>query len=406
MHGGTLMIAHRTSAFIALACIVVVAVGVHFAPDELLQRLGFGGVGPQVVPLPATTADQSVELPERVALSLRVEAAQERDFPIEKEAVGSIDFNEDMTLQVFAPYQGRIIDLLAKIGDEVKKGQPLYTIDSPDLVQAASTLITTAGVLELTTRTLTRLRDLAKTNAVPQKDLEQAISDQQAAEGAYKAARDAVRIFGKTEEKMDRMVVERHVDPVLVVPAPIGGRITARNAAPGLFVQPGGAPAPYALADISTMWMLANVHESESPRFKVGQAVKARVLAYADRTFDGKITTLGPSVDPTTHRVLIRSEIADPEHLLRSGMFATFVIRVADPIRAVSVPADGVVREGDGTITVWVTSDRRRYTRRTIKTGIRRGGVVQVLEGLQPGELVATEAALFLSNTFTSGERS
>jgi cobalt-zinc-cadmium efflux system membrane fusion protein len=400
------MIAHRTSAFIALACIVVVAVGVHFAPDELLQRLGFGGVGPQVVPLPATTADQSVELPERVALSLRVEAAQERDFPIEKEAVGSIDFNEDMTLQVFAPYQGRIIDLLAKIGDEVKKGQPLYTIDSPDLVQAASTLITTAGVLELTTRTLTRLRDLAKTNAVPQKDLEQAISDQQAAEGAYKAARDAVRIFGKTEEKMDRMVVERHVDPVLVVPAPIGGRITARNAAPGLFVQPGGAPAPYALADISTMWMLANVHESESPRFKVGQAVKARVLAYADRTFDGKITTLGPSVDPTTHRVLIRSEIADPEHLLRSGMFATFVIRVADPIRAVSVPADGVVREGDGTITVWVTSDRRRFTRRTIKTGIRRGGVVQVLEGLQPGELVATEAALFLSNTFTSGERS
>jgi membrane fusion protein, heavy metal efflux system len=400
------MIAHRTSAFIALACIVVVAVGVHFAPDELLQRLGFGGVGPQVVPLPATTADQSVELPERVALSLRVEAAQERDFPIEKEAVGSIDFNEDMTLQVFAPYQGRIIDLLAKIGDEVKKGQPLYTIDSPDLVQAASTLITTAGVLELTTRTLTRLRDLAKTNAVPQKDLEQAISDQQAAEGAYKAARDAVRIFGKTEEKMDRMVVERHVDPVLVVPAPIGGRITARNAAPGLFVQPGGAPAPYALADISTMWMLANVHESESPRFKVGQAVKAWVLAYADRTFDGKITTLGPSVDPTTHRVLIRSEIADPEHLLRSGMFATFVIRVADPIRAVSVPADGVVREGDGTITVWVTSDRRRFTRRTIKTGIRRGGVVQVLEGLQPGELVATEAALFLSNTFTSGERS
>ena len=406
MHGGTLMIAHRTSAFIALACIVVVAVGVHFAPDELLQRLGFGGVGPQVVPLPATTADQSVELPERVALSLRVEAAQERDFPIEKEAVGSIDFNEDMTLQVFAPYQGRIIDLLAKIGDEVKKGQPLYTIDSPDLVQAASTLITTAGVLELTTRALTRLRDLAKTNAVPQKDLEQAISDQQAAEGAYKAARDAVRIFGKTEEKMDRMVVERHVDPVLVVPAPIGGRITARNAAPGLFVQPGGAPAPYALADISTMWMLANVHENESPRFKVGQAVKARVLAYADRTFDGKITTLGPSVDPTTHRVLIRSEIADPEHLLRSGMFATFVIRVADPIRAVSVPADGVVREGDGTITVWVTSDRRRFTRRTIKTGIRRGGVVQVLEGLQPGELVATEAALFLSNTFTSGERS
>jgi cobalt-zinc-cadmium efflux system membrane fusion protein len=400
------MMAYRRSALIALSCIVVASIGLYFGPDALLQLLGFGGGSPDVAPSPAATIQQSVELPERVASSLRVEAAEEREFPIEKEAVGNIDFNEDMTLQVFTPYQGRIIDLFAKIGDEVKKGQPLYTIDSPDLVQAASTLITTAGVLELTTRTLTRRRDLVKTNAVPLKDLEQAISDQQAAEGAYKASRDAVRIFGKTEEQMDRMVAERHVDPVLVVPAPISGRITARNAAPGLFVQPGGAPAPYALADISTMWMLASVHESESPRFKVGQEVKATVLAYADRTFDGKITTLGPSVDPSTRRVMMRSEIADPDHLLRAGMFATFVIRVADAVRAIGVPAEGVVREGDGTITVWITSDRRRFTRRTIRAGMRTGGFVQVLEGLQPGELVATEAALFLSNALTSGQRS
>jgi len=250
------------------------------------------------------------------------------------------------------------------------------------------------------------LKRKAKTKAVPQKDLEQAISDQQAAEGAYKAARDAVRIFGKTEEQIDRMVAERKVDPALVIPSPITGRITARNAAPGLYVQPGNAPAPYAVADISTMWMLANVHETQSPRFKVGQEVKAKVLAYAERTFDGKITTLGPSVDPSTHRVLVRSEIADPDHLLRPGMFATFVIRVGDPVRATAVPADGLVREGDGTMTVWVTTDRRRFTRRTVKIGMRREGYVQVVEGLQPGELVATQAALFLSNALTSGQRS
>jgi len=395
---------YRRSALISLGAAIVVAVGAYWAWDMLL--LGLGGAGSGIPPQPATAAELGVEIPESVAASLRVEAVEEREFPIENKAVGSIDFNEYMTLQVFASYQGRIIDLFAKIGDEVKKGQTLFTIDSPDLVQAASTLITTAGVLELTTRTLTRLRDLAKTKAVPQKDLEQAISDQQAAEGAYKAARDAVRIFGKTEEQMDRMVADRHVDPVLVVPSPISGRITARNAAPGLFVQPGGVPAPYAVADISTMWMLANVHESESPRFKVGQEVKARVLAYAERTFDGKVTTLGPAVDPSTHRVLVRSEIADPEHLLRPGMFATFVIQVSDPVRAIAVPADGVVREGDGTMSVWVTIDRRRFTRRTIKVGMHKGGFVQIIEGLQPRELVATEAALFLSNALTGGSRS
>ena len=398
--------AYRRSTLIALAAVIVVAVGAYWARDTLLLRLGLGDAGSGVPPGPATAAELSVVLPESVAASLRVEAVKEREFPIENQAIGSIDFNEDMTLQVFSPYQGRIIDLFTKIGDEVTKGQTLYTIDSPDLVQAASTLITTAGVLELTTRALVRLRDLAKTKAVPQKDLEQAISDQQAAEGAYKAARDAVRIFGKTEEQIDRMVAERKVDPTLVIPSPITGRITARNAAPGLFVQPGNAPAPYAVADISTMWMLANVHETQSPRFKVGQEVKAKVLAYADRTFDGKITTLGPSVDPGTHRVLVRSEIADPDHLLRSGMFATFVIRIGDPVRATAVPADGLVREGDGTMTVWVTTDRRRFTRRTVKIGMRREGYVQVVEGLQPGELVATQAALFLSNALTSGQRS
>jgi cobalt-zinc-cadmium efflux system membrane fusion protein len=288
----------------------------------------------------------------------------------------------------------------------VKKGQTLYTIESPDLVQASSTLISSAGVLELTNRNLARLRDLVKTRAAAQKDLEQAISDQQAAEGAYKAARDAVRIFGRTEEEMDRLVAERRIDPALVVSSPITGRITQRDAAPGLLVQPGNPPAPYAVADISTMWMLANVPESDSPLYRVGQEVRAKVMAYADRVFLGKISTLGAAVDPNTHRVSMRSEIADPKHELRPGMFATFVIRVGDPLRALAVPANGVVREGDGTMTVWVTSNKRRFLKRIVKTGEQRDGYVEIVEGLAKGELVATEGALFLSNTLTNGSRS
>src|SRR5215472_12034448 len=404
----SLIMAYRSSILIGIGAVLALA-GVGFLFGEpALRYMGLKKTAPTAVAAapPQAPPDNSVDLQEGLVASVKVQAVEERDFPIEKEAVGSIDFNGDMTVQVFAPYQGRIIELFAKIGDEVRKGQTLYTIDSPDLLQAASTLITTAGVLELTTRALIRLRDLAKTKAVPQKDLEQAISDQQAAEGANKAARDAVRIFGKTEEQIDRMVAERKVDPALVIPSPITGRITARNAAPGLFVQPGNAPAPYAVADISTMWMVANVNEADSPAFRVGQQVRVSVLAYPDRIFEGKISTIGASVDPTTRRVLVRSEISDPEHLLRPGMFATFVIRVSDPVRAIAVPADGVVREGDGTMSVWVTIDRRRFTRRTIKVGMHKGGFVQIIEGLQPRELVATEAALFLSNALTCGSRS
>jgi cobalt-zinc-cadmium efflux system membrane fusion protein len=129
-------------------------------------------------------------------------------------------------------------------------------------------------------------------------------------------------------------------------------------------------------------------------------------MAYAERVFEGKITTLGPSVDPGTHRVLVRSEIADPRHELRPGMFATFVIKVGEPIHALAVPDDGIVREGDGTMVVWVTSDRRRFAKRTVKTGMRHDGFVQIVDGLNAGELVATEGALFISNTLAGASRS
>jgi membrane fusion protein, heavy metal efflux system len=379
------------------------AAGNHTVPSLAGDALAAGenAAGPKALPPPANVVD----LQEGQLKAVKVEIAADRDFPLERSAIGSIDFNEEMLTQVFTPYQGRISDLFAKVGDEVKKGQPLFTIDSPDLVQASSTLISASAVLELTTHNLERMKMLFAAKAAAQKDFEQATSDNRTAQGAYRAARDAVRIFGKSEAEMDRIVEERKVDPILVVPSPISGRITARNAAPGLLVQPGVQPAPFVVADISTMWMLANVTESDSPVFNVGQDVKVGIMAYPGRTFKGRISTIGATVDPMTHRVLVRSEIDDPKHELRSGMFATFVIRTGEPERAVAVPVDGVVREGDGTMTVWVTADRRRFTMRTVKAGLLRDGYYQILEGLQSGELVATEGALFLSNALAIAAR-
>jgi membrane fusion protein, heavy metal efflux system len=345
-----------------------------------------------------------IELNEKQMSTVKVDTVKDYEFPVERAAVGSIDFNEDMTLQVFTPYQGRILEAFAKVGDDVKKGEVLFTIDSPDLLSASSTLIAAAGVLELTTRALNRLKLLYESRAVAQKDLEQAVSDQQTAEGALKAARDAVRIFGKTDAEIDTLVKERRADPKLVVKSPIDGRVTARNAAPGLFVQPGNAPAPYSVADTSTMWMLANVAESDVSTIHVGQDVKVSVMAYPDKAFAGHITTINSNVDPNTHRMLVRSEVQDPKHELRSGMFARFAIMTGAPVRSLAVPLDGVVREGDGTMTVWVTTDRKRFTQRSVKIGDRKDGLRQILDGLHPGELVATEGAIFLSNMLAIGQ--
>jgi membrane fusion protein, heavy metal efflux system len=163
-------------------------------------------------------------------------------------------------------------------------------------------------------------------------------------------------------------------------------------------VQPGNLPAPYSVADISLKWMLASVPESEIAFFHLAQPVQVKVLAYPDRVFTGKVSKIYAAVDANTHRATIRSEIADARNELRPGMLANFVIRVQNPVEATSIPANGVVREADGTMTVWVTTDRRHFVQRVVKTGLRRDEQVQILSGLKPGELAVTDGAVFLSN--------
>lgn len=273
--------------------------------------------------------EQSVELSPSQLSAINLQPAESYPFYVEKKGVGNIDFDNKLyfdsnrSVQVFPPRSGRITNSIAELGDEVQKGQPLYTI-------ACSS------------------------------------------------------------------------DAEVEVRSPIRGQITAVNASPGLEVQPGKAPAPYAVADVSTKWMIGNVLESDSSFFRVGQPVEVRVMAYPGRTFTGKIIKIYPTVDGNTHRIMMRSEIADPKNELRSGMLAEFVVRVQEPTEATAVPANSVVREGDGTMTIWVTTDRHRFLQKRIKTGLREDDRVQVLEGLNRGELVVCDGAVFLSNVLNA----
>lgn len=351
--------------------------------------------------VPATNALSSaatVELAASQLNAVKIEPVQSYPFPVERSAPGSINYDEDLSVQVFSPYPGKILAAMANLGDEVQQGQPLYTIDSPDLIQAESTLIAAAATFSLTTKELARAKELYGTNGVSEREIEQTASDQQTAEGALKAARNAVLLFGKTDTEIDRIAASRQIDPALIVRSPISGRITARNAQPGLLVQPGSAPAPYAVADLSTKWMVANVTESDSPLFHVGQAVQAKVMAFGDRVFEGKISRMATALDPSTHRVMVRCEIADPQDELRPGMLANFTIQVREPVDSPSIPMTGIVRNGDGTMAAWVTVDRHQFEQRIVNLGLQRDGRYQVLAGLKPGDLVVTDGAIFLSN--------
>jgi cobalt-zinc-cadmium efflux system membrane fusion protein len=343
----------------------------------------------------ASPSEATLDLSPSQLNAIKIEPVGTYRFPVEEEAVGSIDYDEDLSVPVFPAYQGTIISTLADLGGEVQKDQPLYTIKSPDLIQAESTLIGAEATYVLTSKELARVQGLG---GVAEREKEQATSDEQTAEGALKAARDAVRVFGKTDAEIDQMIASRKIDPALVVRSPIPGKITAKNAQPGWLVQPGNQPAPYSVADVAIKWMLANVMESEIPLFHLGQPVQVCVMSYPNRVFKGRVSKIYETVDPNTHRVTIRSEITDPHDELHPGMLANFEIRVHDPVETAALPANGVVRESDGTMTAWVTTDRHHFVQRILKTGLRKDNQVQILAGLQRGELAVTDGAVFLDN--------
>jgi len=376
-----LAVAARLSLF---ACLSLVACS---KPAEKVE-------GPKV----AAPTDDKVELTASQLKTVTVAPIADHTFSPERTAVGAIDFNQDRVVQVFPSYQGKIVGAFAQLGDRVEKGKPLFTLYSPDLAQAETTLIAAAGVYDLTTQALARDRILHDKHGLSDKDLEQAVSDQMTADGNLRGARAAVLVFGKTNAEIDKLIASRKIDPIMVVPSPLTGRVTARNAQVGLLVQPGAAPAPFSVADMSTVWMKADVAEADVPLFRRGQAVSVKVDSIPDHDFSGAISILGATVDPSTHTEQVVTQVKDPRQELHPGMMATFVIHTGDAKTGLALPLDGVVRNGDGSMTVWVTSDDRHFMRRTVKLGMQQDGFDQIVEGVQPGERVVTRNAVFLSN--------
>lgn len=239
--------------------------------------------------------------------------------------------------------------------------------DDPAIIQAESTLVGTAAAYDLTRKELARVTALGGSNGIAQKELDQAASDEQTAAANLQAARDAVRALGKSDEQINAMISKGQIE-------------TTPSARP------------------TTRWVVANALESDTPVFHAGEKAAVSVLAYPGRSFDGVISEVYSVVDPNSHRVTLRIQVADARKELTPGMLADALIQIQEPETSVGVPENAVVREGDGTMTVWVTTDRTNFLQRTVRTGLREYGRVQVLQGLRQNELVVTDGAIFLDN--------
>jgi membrane fusion protein, heavy metal efflux system len=329
-----------------------------------------------------------------------------------KTAIGQIAFNEDASTVVLTPFSGRVTRLIAKQGDDVKRGDPLFEIDSPEVVQAQTDLIAAVQGLEkgksqvaLAKRTLDRQTALFADKATAQRELEQARheyaateSDLRTAEGALTAARNRLRvIIGRDQSEVERVERERVINPLITVNAPIDGTVIGRKVGPGQYVRSDAGEQLYAIANLSTMWLKANVPENDIPLVRVGQEIEVRVTALPDRVFRARITAIGASSDAATRRVVVRSEIINPDRMLRSEMFATFKIATGDAGPAPAVPVDAAIWEGQDT-AVWVESEPMLFTRRAVKVGLEQDGRLQIRDGVRAGEMIIARGAIFVEN--------
>ena len=226
-------------------------------------------------------------------------------------------------------------------------------------------------------------------------DWQQAQSDLAAAEAASNAARGRLRILGYSDSQIDQLASSEHFEPSTNILAPIRGVVVDRQIGPGQYAQSGVTTPVYTIADLSSVWLVANVREADAARVQRGQMVEVHVLAYPDRTFSARVVYVAPTIDPTTHRLTVRAVIDNPDGALKPEMFASFVILTSQSEQAPAVPEGAVVYEGEAA-HVWVLQPDGTLVVRPIHAGRTNDGFVEVLDGLKTGDRVVTKGSLFI----------
>ena len=372
-----------------------------------------GGTVAVVRPAEAATSnrlpDGSFRLSAAEARLLRVQPVSQRPFREERMAEGRISYNEDRATPVFAPYSGRVRRVLAQPGQQVQAGDVLFEIETTDLSQAANDLLAALdGVtkahaqVELTRRNEARQRDLFAARAAARRDLEQAqadlanaLADERTAETSLAAARDRLRVLGRDAEAIAQIERTRRVDATVPVVAPLAGTVVQRRLGPNQWLAAGSGDPVFTIADLSEMWMVAQVREMDAPMMRPGQAVDVAVDALPGRHFPGVIGHVASAIDPVTRRLTVRASVRDPDQLLKPEMFATFRIALGEAPQALAVPVGALIRRGS-TVTLWEALAEDRFILRQVSTGLQADGFVQVTEGLRPGARVVTGGALFI----------
>lgn len=412
--GGHPLITRRHAAPLAALLLAAAAVALWHARPALSQAAD----------APSTASGGIFHPTPAQQRALTVETVRAASFENIIVTDGRIGFDAERATPVFSAHTGRVIEVLARAGDRVRRGQVLARLDAGEYAQGLNDLRSSTAQLVLTRSVAQRKRALLEARGASLQDLEQAEADLATAEAANAAARMRLRSLGASAADIERLSATGEqeatsglasasgraatagaaalagqlsagaTETVALIRAPIAGTITDRELGPGQFLQAGNATPLFTVSDTGSVWLWANVRESDAAHVRVGQRIEAELAALPGQRLVGRLDFVAAAIDAATHRLVVHATLDNHDGNLKPEMLATVRIHLGDVRSSPAVPESAVVSDGDGS-RVWVVG-AEGISAREVKLGRRSAAAVEVLGGLSAGERIVTRGALLV----------
>lgn len=304
---------------------------------------------------------------------------------------GSVAYNSFHTTPVITQISGPVSRIVVVPGQRVTPGESMLFVASPDYSQLRTNYLKAKDAYALAQKTASRAKDLYEHHALAEQNLEQADSAEIQAGGDLAAAEAALKVLGVTNP--DALV---KAPPSFEVPVrvPIAGEVVEQNVAVGQLIQ-AGATQCFMVSDISNVWVLVNIYQKDLPYVRVGDPVKIQTESYPD-TFNGRISYVAASLDPTTRTLQARIETSNPGQKLKKDMYVVAIVDAGKVQNAIALPDSAILRDSENMPFVYVNVSPEQFGRRNVGLGDSLNGQTQVTSGLKPGDRVVGNGSLFL----------
>ena len=325
---------------------------------------------------------------------IHVVTVQATTFQPQVEATGNVAFNGDKSTQVLSPVSGPITRVVAEPGTNVSRGQPMAYVSSPDFASAVADYRKAQTSYRNAKRIADRDSALFKNDALARGELEQAQSDVASAEADVEAAVQNMRALG-VEESQIQAIKEGKPAPIeAIIRAPIEGTVVEKLVAQGQLLQAGTTPA-FTIADLGTMWVMANVYANDLKDVSVGQPVDV-ITDVTQAPIRGTVNYIASLADPGTKAVSVRVVVPNTNRVLRRDMFVRVLIKSRQQHSGILIPVASVLRDDQNLPYVFVAAGNDGFARRRIDLGGRVGDSYEVTSGLTAGDQLVADGALFL----------